>query len=286
MLTQKQVDFYHENGYIGVESVLSTQDIIDLRRVTDEFVEKSREVTEHTDVFDLEPGHSSESPRVRRIKNPAAQHIVYDQVRCYEPIIDIVEQLVGPGVRSMGSKLNMKYPDFGSPVEWHQDWAFYPHTNDDVLAVGVAIDDMSIENGGLMVIPGSHTGPIYDHHQDGRFAGAVTDPNFTPDGAVPITVKAGGISIHHVRTLHGSAPNTSSTPRRLLLAAYTAVDAWPLSGGDWDGLSANVLRGELTNQVRMIDAPVRMSLPRAERGGSIYETQTVLEKPLYAQKTR
>ena len=266
--------------------MLSEQDIIDLRRVTDEFVEKSREVTEHNDVFDLEPGHSSESPRVRRIKNPAAQHIVYDQVRTYASIIDIVEQLVGPGVRSMGSKLNMKYPDFGSPVEWHQDWAFYPHTNDDVLAVGVAIDDMSMENGGLMVIPGSHKGPIYDHHQNGRFAGAVTDPNFTPDGAVPITVKAGGISIHHVRTLHGSAPNSSSKPRRLLLAAYTAVDAWPLGGGDWDALSASVLRGELTNQVRMIDAPVRVSLPRAERGGSIYETQTVLKKPLYSQKTK
>ena len=285
MLTQQQIDFYHENGYIGVESVLSEQDIIDLRRVTDEFVEKSREVTEHTDVFDLEPGHSAETPRVRRIKNPAAQHIVYDQVRTYASIIDIVEQLVGPGVRSMGSKLNMKYPDFGSPVEWHQDWAFYPHTNDDVLAVGVAIDDMSIENGALMVIPGSHKGPIYDHHQDGRFAGAVTDPNFTPDGAVPIEVKAGGISIHHVRTLHGSTPNNSSTPRRLLLAAYTAVDAWPLGGGDWDALSAGVLRGELTNQVRMIDAPVRMALPRAERGGSIYETQTILKKPIYGQKT-
>lgn len=285
MLTQKQVDFYHETGYIGVEDVLSAQDIIDLRRVTDEFVEKSREVTEHSDVFDLEPGHTAESPRVRRIKNPAAQHIVYDQVRTYDRIIDIVEQLIGPGVRSMGSKLNMKYPDFGSPVEWHQDWAFYPHTNDDVLAVGVAIDDMSLENGGLMVIPGSHKGPTLDHHQNGHFAGAVTDPNFTADGAVPIEVKAGGISIHHVRTLHGSTPNTSSKPRRLLLAAYTAVDAWPLSG-DLDALSANVLRGELTNQVRVVAAPVRMPQPRAERGGSIYETQTILKKPLYDNKAK
>ncbi|MCZ6680678.1 MAG: phytanoyl-CoA dioxygenase family protein [Candidatus Poribacteria bacterium] len=281
MLTQKQIDFYHETGYLGVENVLSAQDIIDLRRVTEEFVEKSRQVTEHTDVFDLEPGHTPEVPRVRRIKNPAAQHIVYDQVRCDDRILDIVEQLIGPGVRSMGNKLNMKYPDFGSPVEWHQDWAFYPHTNDDVLAVGVAIDDMSVENGALMVIPGSHKGQTYDHHQNGRFAGAVTDPNFKPDGAVAIKVKAGGISIHHVRALHGSAPNTSSKPRRLLLAAYAAIDAWPLSGGDWDALSANVLRGELTNQVRMVAAPVRLALPRAERGGSIYETQTVLEKPLY-----
>ena len=110
MLTQQQIDFYHENGYIGVESVLSEQDIIDLRRVTDEFVEKSREVTEHSDVFDLEPGHSSESPRVRRIKNPAAQHIVYDQVRTYEPIIDIVEQLVGARRSFYGQQTEYEIP--------------------------------------------------------------------------------------------------------------------------------------------------------------------------------
>ena len=146
---------------------------------------------------------------------------------------NIVEQLIGPGVSHNGHKLNMKYPEFGSPVEWHQDWAFYPYTNDDLLAVGVAIDDMSLENGCLMVIPGSHKGPTYDHHQNGIFVGAVTDPNFSSDNAVPVQVKAGGISIHHVRTLHGSAPNTSSNPRRLLLLQYCAIDAWPHT---WWGL--------------------------------------------------
>ena len=156
MLTQEQIDFYHENGYLGVENVLSAEEVADLRRTTDEFVEKSREVTEHTDVFDLEPGHTSETPRVRRIKNPVMHHIVYDQTLRHDRILDIVEQLVGPGVSHNGHKLNMKYPEFGSPVEWHQDWAFYPYTNDDLLAVGVAIDDMSLENGCLMVVPGSH----------------------------------------------------------------------------------------------------------------------------------
>ncbi len=68
MLTQAQIGFYHLNGYIGVENVLSVDEIAKLCRVTDEFVEKSRKVSEHNDVFDLEPGHTSEAPRVRRIK--------------------------------------------------------------------------------------------------------------------------------------------------------------------------------------------------------------------------
>ena len=41
------------------------------------------------------------------------------------------------------SKLNTKFEKGGSAVEWHQDWAFYPHTNDDVLAVGVMLDDVN-----------------------------------------------------------------------------------------------------------------------------------------------
>ena len=286
MLTQEQIDFYHENGYLGAENVLSAEEVTDLRRVTNEFVEKSREVTGHTGVFDLEPGHTPEVPRVRRIKSPAAQHIVYNQTLRHDRILDIVEQLIGPGVSHNGHKLNMKYPEFGSPVEWHQDWAFYPHTNDDLLAVGVAIDDMSLENGCLMVIPGSHEGPTYDHHQNGAFVGAVTDPNFSTGNAVPVEVKAGGISIHHVRMLHGSAPNSSSKPRRLLLLQYCAVDAWPLSGADWDDFKSLVLRGEATNQPRMIAAPVRLARPYAERGGSIYEVQTLLENRILSKKDK
>jgi ectoine hydroxylase-related dioxygenase (phytanoyl-CoA dioxygenase family) len=285
MLTQKQIDFYRASGYIGVEGVLSEQDILDLQRVTDEFVEKSRQATENTDVFDLEPGHTPETPKLRRLKNPADQHPVYDRMLRFDPILDIVAQLIGPGIRYNGHKLNMKSPEFGSPVEWHQDWAFYPHTNDDLLAVGIAMDDMLIENGCLMVIPGSHRGPVYDHHQKGKFVGAVTDPRFNPKEAVPVELRAGGISIHHVRAVHGSAPNTSSRPRRLLLNMYCAVDAWPLSGvKDWDQFNSYILRGEPTNVPRVEKVPVRMPLPQADRTGSIYEVQSVLEKPFFAKK--
>ena len=284
MLTQEQIDFYNENGYLGVENVLSAEEVADLQRTTDEFVEKSREVTEHTDVFDLEPGHTPQNPRVRRIKNPVLHHIVYDRTLRHDRILNIVEQLIGPGVSHNGHKLNMKYPEFGSPVEWHQDWAFYPYTNDDLLAVGVAIDDMSLENGCLMVVPGSHKGPTYDHHQNGVFVGAVTDPNFSSDNAVPVQVKAGGISIHHVRTLHGSAPNSSSNPRRLLLLQYCALDAWPIAGTTWDVFKSFVLRGEATNQPRVVPAPIRIPQPYAEKTGSIYEVQTLLDNPIFAQQ--
>ena len=277
MLSQEQIDSYHANGYVGVENVISSRVVEELRRVTDEFVERSREVTEHTAVFDLEPGHSREHPKLRRLKSPIRQHEVYRDALHDEGILAPVSQLIGYGLRCNGDKLNMKLPEVGSPVEWHQDWAFYPHTNDDLLAVGICIDDMTVENGALLVIPGSHRGPVYDHHVDSGFCGAITDPAFSDEDAVPVELAAGGISIHHVRTVHGSTPNRSERPRRLLLFQYCAIDAWPLVHfKDWDAFNETIVRGELTNVPRVEPVPVRMPMPEALQADVIYELQTAM----------
>ena len=281
MLDEKQVASYRNQGYLGVEGVLSADEVQALRQATDEFVERSRQVSQHDDIFDLEPGHTPEQPKLRRIKNPAAHHPVYDSALRHRGILDIVAQLVGPAIRYNGQKLNLKSAEFGSPVEWHQDWAFYPHTNDDLLAVGIALDDMTLENGCLLVIPGSHQGPILDHHQGGRFVGAVTQEGFDDADAVPVQLRAGGISIHHARLLHGSLPNTSTRPRRLLLFQYCAGDAWPVMGTTCESWEQTLLRGELTYEPRLTSVPVRLPLPPALRQGSIYETQTLLQQSTF-----
>jgi phytanoyl-CoA hydroxylase len=285
MLTSAQIQSYQTSGYIGVEDVFSESEVKELRRVTDEFVEKSRAVTANDDVFDLEPSHTPETPRLRRLKNPIKQHPAYRQALLHPKLLSIVSQLIGPNLTTNGNKLNLKLADVGSPVEWHQDWAFYPHTNDDLLAVGVAMDDSTLENGCLMVMPGTHLGPILDHHQDGVFIGAVTEPGFRPEPAVPILLQAGGVSIHHVRTLHGSAPNRSSRARRLLLFQYCAADAWPLLAGSkpWDDYTASVVQGSPVGQPRLAPVPVRLPLPVPKHQGSIYENQRGLKNAIYGK---
>ncbi|MDQ4136221.1 MAG: phytanoyl-CoA dioxygenase family protein [Pseudomonadota bacterium] len=295
MLSEDQVEAYRRDGFIVVEGVLTGAEIQALRDATDALVEGSRAVTEHTDVYDLEPGHSPEEPRVRRIKTPHVQHPVYDQVMRHEGILRILQQIVGPAIRYDTSKLNMKSPGYGAAVEWHQDWAFYPHTNSDLCAVGVMMDDCEIENGPLLCIPGSHKGPVYDHHADGAFCGAI-DPAASGidfSRAVPCTGKAGSISIHHVMTVHGSAVNTSSKPRRLLLYQYSAADAWPLVAAgqpkDWDEWKSRVVCGSVDAIVpRMENVPVRLPLPGPKYAGSIYETQRELKNAYFspAAKTR
>ena len=124
--------------------------------------------------YDLEPGHTSEAPRVRRIKTPHLVNPVFKDFMSSPKLLGVVRDLLGPAIRLHGSKLNLKAPHFGSPVEWHQDWAFYPHTNDDLLAVGVMLDDTTVENGAMYIIPGSHKGPTNNHHDpEGYFCGAM-----------------------------------------------------------------------------------------------------------------
>jgi ectoine hydroxylase-related dioxygenase (phytanoyl-CoA dioxygenase family) len=274
-LRPDQVAGYEKDGYLQLDHFLRGEDVAALQEVTDLFVEQSRSVRNHTDVFDLEPGHTAEAPQLRRLKNPDRHHPVYESLVRDAGILDVVGQLIGPGIRFHGSKLNVKAAEVGSPVGWHQDWAFYPHTNDDVLAVGIAIDDMNVANGCLMVVAGSHRGPILDHHQDGVFVGSV-DGEYVPTEVVPVELHAGGISVHHARLIHGSAPNVSTRPRRLLLFEYASADAWPLlgSGDDWEGYNTRLVRGTETAAPRMTPAPVRIPLPKPARSGSIYEIQS------------
>jgi ectoine hydroxylase-related dioxygenase (phytanoyl-CoA dioxygenase family) len=286
MISAQDVQAYREHGYLVVPELVDPAALAEMRRVIGGFVERARTVTAHDDIYDLEPSHRPDRPRVRRIKKPHALDAVFADFMRSERLLAVLTKLLGPGVRLHGSKLNIKAPEYGSPVEWHQDWAFYPHTNDDLLAVGVMLDDCQAENGPLMVMKGSHEGPVHDHHADGYFCGAI-DPAACPldfTRAVALTGKAGTCSFHHVRLVHGSAQNTSKLPRQLLLYEFGAADAWPLmmGAGNLDEFNSRMVCGAPTIAPRLTAVPVRMPLPPARGQGSIYENQTGFRKRYFA----
>ena len=287
MLSKAQIEEYNDVGALVVPDVLTPAEVAELRRVTDMFVEQSRAFTTHTEVFDLEDTHSPAQPRVRRIKAPHLHHPSYGGLVRHPRIIEVLTDLWGPNVRFDTAKLNLKSAGYGAAVEWHQDWAFYPHTNDDLAAVGVMMDDMELANGPLMVIPGSHKGDtVFDHHFEGKFCGAMDPTRREVDytAALPLTGRAGSITVHHVRAVHGSAVNTSNKDRRLLLFQFRAADAWPLvtppkSIEAFDDL---LVAGRPTLEPRLTAVPVRLPLPPADKQGSIYENQKGLTNRFFA----
>jgi hypothetical protein len=261
--------------------VIDATRLAELRAVTDEFVERSRAVTKSDALFDLDPRHTAARPVLRRIKNPADNDPVYRWVAFESPIPDIVAQLLGPDVKFHHSKLNLKGSHVGAPVEWHQDAAFYPHSNDDVLAVGLLLDDSTPDNGALSVLPGSHRGPVHTHYDAaGRFVGCMQAADIGPldrGDHVVLALPAGSVHIHHYRLIHWSAPNTSDSERRLLINAYSAADAVD-QGPDLTGSSlvGRLVRGQAARTIRREAG--EMPLPPDFRKGytSIYELQSTM----------
>lgn len=283
-LTIEQVRFYRENGYLVLENRIPMHLIESVRSEIARFTEEAAGLTESTDRLDLEDSHTPDDPRIRRIKLPHSISDVVRELMFSDYILAPARDLIGPDLRLHTTKLNMKSANFGAAIEWHQDLAFYPHSNDDVLAIGVIIDDMRSENGPLMVFPGSHEGPIHDHHVDGVFAGAMdlAACGYDLADAIELTGPAGSISIHHGRIVHGSALNTSKRDRRILFYEMMAADAFPIMGSmtrfdSIDEYNQRMLCGTPTLQPRLADVPIRIPQPQPDENRSIYEIQSRLK---------
>jgi len=279
-LTQTQKDFYDENGYLVLEKRIPDDVLASLRAEIAKYQSQAKSLTESTDEIDLEDSHTPDAPRMRRIKLPHTHNKVMRELMYSDLILAPARDLVGPDLRLHTSKLNMKSAGFGAAVEWHQDFAFYPHTNDDVLAIAVILDDMQSENGPLMVFPGSHKGPIHDHHVDGVFAGAMdlAACGFDMKDAVELKGPAGSVSIHHGRIVHGSALNRSDRDRRLLFYEMMAADAFPIMGSltrwsDIKDYNDRMLCGDPTLEPRVQSIGARIPAPLPTDNFTIYEIQ-------------
>ncbi|MEM7211325.1 MAG: phytanoyl-CoA dioxygenase family protein [Pseudomonadota bacterium] len=289
MLSSDDKRFYAENGYLLVEDAVTPEQLDALRAVTYRLIDESRKVTESDGRYDLDEGHSSTTPRLTRIKLPHKVDQLYWDVLRDSRMTEVTRDLLGPDVMIQTSKLNTKAPGGGAAVEWHQDWAFYPHTNDSMLAFGLMLEDVEAANGPLQVIPGSHKGPVLSHaNPDGIFCGAVDpdDPEFEHEKAITLTGKAGSMTVHHARMLHGSAPNVSDRNRLILFYELRAADAWPLVGSGsymsyasnpkpsfWKEICENVVIGQPITQPRMEVCPVRVPMPPTQDNSSIFKVQ-------------
>jgi len=166
VLSQTQRECYFEQGYLLLEGIVPMEWVERLRSVTDEMVERSRVLSKSDAVFDLEPGHKAEAPRLRRLTSPVEQHPAYWEFASTSILTDIVADLVGPDVKFHHSKLNFKWAGGGEEVKWHQDITYWPHTNYSPLTAGVYLHDCGPDQGPLMVVPGSHRGELFSQYDD------------------------------------------------------------------------------------------------------------------------
>lgn len=161
-------------------------------------------------------------------------------------LLDIAEQFIGPNIALFASHYIAKPPFDGQPVLWHQDGTYWPLDPMEVVTLWLAVDDSTLENGCLRVIPGTQGNDITSLDEYDR----PDTPNVLDSGlkavdesqAVDLILKAGDVSIHHPNIIHGSNANTSPNWRRGLTIRYIPTSTRIVTEGDWP--SAFLLRGE------------------------------------------
>jgi ectoine hydroxylase-related dioxygenase (phytanoyl-CoA dioxygenase family) len=262
-LTQDQREKYFVDGYVGVEKLVSDDWLRQLNEVTEMFVEQSRTLDSPDRRFDLEKDHSAEAPRLRRLNSPVEVHDTYWQFASRGPFADVAEDLLGPNVKFHHSKLNFKWSGGGEAVKWHQDIQFWPHTNYDVLTIGVYLSDVDADMAPMGVLPGAHEAPLYDlYDEQGQWTGNLRDEDVAAldlDCAEYLGGPAGSVTVHNCRAIHGSPPNLSERPRPLLLCAYSAADALPVTSLNRGAShSEAIIRGEPARWMRFDPRPCLM----------------------------
>ena len=236
ILSDDQREAFATDGYLVVEDAVDAELLRRLRADFEAWVAQSAghnapygETIDGRPRFDLEPGQGGRPAALRRVQAPTEISEAYFEAMADSPMTDMVADLIGPNVKLHHTKINSKQPGAATMVRWHQDFAFTPHSNADVITALLMVDDVTEENGPLAVAPGSHMGPIHSIWQDGVFTGAVA-PRTEEElkrGARLCTGRAGSVCLMHTRLAHGSEPNNSTRPRTLFISVYSAGDAMP-----------------------------------------------------------
>jgi ectoine hydroxylase-related dioxygenase (phytanoyl-CoA dioxygenase family) len=229
VLNQDERAFYFDEGYVVKERAIDQGWIDRLNTALAKQVDNTRTMTRSDGTYDLESGHSSDTPRLRRIAflddlDPVFWEFCKDSV-----LPDLAADLLGPDVRFRECLINFKWAGGGQAVKWHQDLPFYPLTNTSVAQFLVCLNDVGSEQGPLHVVPGSHKGPFYDHYdKEENWLGHIEDDKLTHAGlerAVDLVGPAGTVTVHHCSTLHASRANLSKLGRPVLIVTYCACDA-------------------------------------------------------------
>lgn len=222
--------FYATNGYLIVPDALTQTEIDELRAETTRICRG--EAGEIRGVAPAAPS-DSDADVLRRylcIHFPHKLSTLMYRYLMHPVIVDVLTQVIGPNVKCMQSMLFIKAA--GKPGQaWHQDEIFIPTRDRSLAGAWIALDDATVENGCLWVIPGSHRHGILwpqQAHDDTRFdctAESVGFP-YTDSDAIPVEVKAGAIVFFNGYLLHRSLPNYAATGyRRVLVNHYMSAES-------------------------------------------------------------
>ena len=277
ILSPEQIRDYHDTGYLNLRQVLDPQLLTRLISTTERLYDEGRSLQQKSKHYDLEPAHTAQAPRIRRISSPTELDPVY-VATAFESIHgDIAADLLGGAVKFYHSKINFKLPQGGAEIGWHQDWPVFPHTNTNLVALSIPLNASRAINGCLQTIPGSHKLGPRSHWENGIYK-LNCNHTMTPEDFVNVVdneLGVGDVVAHHGLAVHGSSQNRSNTLRTTYIIQYAAADSFAYTAPVVDSIHRNqMVRGELATHAR-VEAGVIELPPDFSAGYSgIYALQT------------
>ncbi len=207
-LTPEQVGAYHRDGYVFPLRVL-----------------ESREAAHYRHCLE---SHEAQAGKPLQGNFRHKTHLLFtwaDALVHHPAILDAVEDVIGPDILCWTTNFFIKEAASPGFVSWHQDSTYWGLDPDDVITAWVAFTEVTAENGYMQFIPGSHKIAQLPHvdtfHRDNLLSrGQEIAVEVDKSRAVGIPLKAGEMSLHHIKLVHGSDANRTNDRRIGLAIRY------------------------------------------------------------------
>ena len=221
MTTKEIKSFFDKNGYIKIDCVLAGKRLQQIQDEVDFMIKRSHKAgrrleahwggtwREHINVDGDKQARSVLSIHRVHEHSAALAQLMFDS-----NITDPVAAVVGSeNLQLHHTLMHAKPPKIGAAFPLHQDYDYFPHKLDTMVAATHYLDDTEADNGCLHIIPGSHEEGYIDHAHDGSHHLPVDE--YPIERAIPVPMKAGDLLIFSYYTIHGSSPNISEQWRRM-----------------------------------------------------------------------
>ncbi len=231
-LAEAQVKSFIDDGFLVVENLITDDELEELKSDTVKIARGEypcENIDPHPDLSEtdvlknilcIHQPHFVSPVMLKYVEHPKICGILSQVVAAHLPWWD-------GSVKCMQSMLFVKPPGFQGQA-WHQDEIYIPTRDRSLCGAWIAIDDATVNNGCLWVVPGSHrTGYLYPQREHGNtdeFDFAPESYGFDESKEVPVEVPAGSLVLFNGYLLHRSRKNRSDIYRRVLVNHY--MNAW------------------------------------------------------------
>lgn len=212
------VDTYERDGVVRVPGLFQPEEVTRLRAELTRYIEEDLS-SKPPDARTMEP----DGKTVRNLWRIEQHHPEFCKLLERPDIVALVGKLVHGEPLLVGVETFNKPARVGSGVPYHQDNAYFCQTPPDMLTVWIAMDPVTLENGPVYYIKGSHLEgmlPTRPSGVKGNSIGLAEAPAVPVDEQFCGLLNPGDALIHQCQTIHHSAPNRSEHPRLGLLLVY------------------------------------------------------------------